>query len=476
MNNLYKIIGGLLPCLLLLSMTTFAELYNRAPDTVPGTLPEMRNPSYWIAKMENPDEIIFTIEEIQQMNEDYVKKMSAPEPFKNVHPGRVPQDWQLNRWPCRFLVRPDIHSMRQAEISELVREKIQENIDFIRKEKYGNYLAIEYTDREINDFIYQMAKDLVEDKVVIRDGIAMRTTRLRVVPTFFPGQVGLTNSGKNNYCIDLWTSSLVKIGRPVTVLHRSLSGSHVFVLSDDNFGWVESQDIAFGNIVEITKYNTTGDFIICTGNRVPFYSDKRCIYVSGWLRMGDSFPIVSKDNPRIISVPVRSTNGKFRTETAWLAEDADISAGWLPYTRRNIIETAFKLLDDPYDWTMSTLGRNHETTYRDIFACFGFKLPHNGSLFTHFGDRDTAAMPEIGKEKQYEMIMQNEPFVTLVASRGHALLLLGEYDGEPVWFDQNGYGYTDDNGTTFEVKRCSIVDTSIISYFSKNPITFLELK
>ena len=85
-------------------------------------------------------------------------------------------------------------------------------------------------------------------------------------------------------------------------------------------------------------------------------------------------------------------------------------------------------------------------------------------------------MPDMGTEKQYEMMLQNEPFVTLISSRGHAVLLLGEYKGEPIGFDQNGYSYTDDKGTTFEVKRCSIITTSIISYLLKNPITFLELK
>ena len=192
--------------------------------------------------------------------------------------------------------------------------------------------------------------------------------------------------------------------------------------------------------------------------------------------MGDKVPAGPADDPRLIRVPVRGTNGKFSTETAWLAEDADVHAGPMPYTRRKIIETAFKLLDDPYDWTMSTLGRNHETTYRDIFACFGFRLPHNGGLFTLYGDKDVAAMPDMGRDRQLAMVMENEPFVSLVVSRGHAMLYLGEHNGEPVGFDQNGYGYTDDDGVRFEVKRCSIIDTSIIGYFLKNPITFLELK
>ena len=40
-----------------------ADLYDRAPDVQPGTIPEMRTPEYWIARMEHPDEVILPIGE-----------------------------------------------------------------------------------------------------------------------------------------------------------------------------------------------------------------------------------------------------------------------------------------------------------------------------------------------------------------------------------------------------------------------------
>ena len=169
-------------------------------------------------------------------------------------------------------------------------------------------------------------------------------------------------------------------------------------------------------------------------------------------------------------------NGQFSLETAFLKDNTDIHVGFLPYTRRNIIETAFKLLDKPYDWSGAWYGRQHETTYRDIFACFGFDLPHNGDLFTFFGNKDIAAIPEMGKEKEYSIILDNEPFVTLIACRGHVMLLLGEHNGEPITFDQSGYGYTDENNISWHVKRCGIITPGVVSYFFKYPITFLELK
>ena len=169
-------------------------------------------------------------------------------------------------------------------------------------------------------------------------------------------------------------------------------------------------------------------------------------------------------------------DGRLIIETVWLAEDADVHVGWPPYTRRNIVITALKLLDNSYDFTGGWFGRNHETTYRDIFACFGFELPFHGALFTNYGRTEKVALPEMGKEKQYRMILESEPFVTLQSCAHHAQLFLGEYNGEPIVLDQQGYSYEDEEGNELQIRRCIVSTVPMVSYFLKRPITFLELK
>ena len=72
------IVGIVVSSFLLLNKNAYTELYNRAPDVLPGTIPEMHDPAFWIARMENPDEIILSPEAIQQMNVEYQKKINAP--------------------------------------------------------------------------------------------------------------------------------------------------------------------------------------------------------------------------------------------------------------------------------------------------------------------------------------------------------------------------------------------------------------
>ena len=88
----------------------------------------------------------------------------------------------------------------------------------------------------------------------------------------------------------------------------------------------------------------------------------------------------------------------------------------------------------------------------------------------------SAAMPGIGEDATYAMVNERAPFVSFAISRGHAMLILGEHDGVPVAFDQNGYSYTDDEDVIWQIKRCSIITPAIVSYFLKFPVTFLEIK
>ncbi|MFC1693705.1 SH3 domain-containing protein [Candidatus Latescibacterota bacterium] len=472
MNRQCKVILSVMLVMMVLVSSAWAEFYNRAPDVLPGTLPEMRNPSYWINRAKNSDEVVMSVDEIHRMNEAYRKWVQSPDPFKGVSEERMPEltYW----WPGIVMMVPDLHKLDSRAVADTLRKRIGDEIEYLRSREFGNPLAVRYSDREIDGFEKEMALDRVKDTLSIRDGIAVRTTRLRNVPSFYPIEPGLWENAKTRW--ELWTVAVLKTGKPVTVLHRSRTGEHVFVLCEVGYGWVSAEDIAFGRAEQIENFVNPEHFVVCTGDRVPFYSDKSCMYASGFFRMGDRLPIDSQREPRKVNVPVRKVTGEFTTETAWLTENADVHVGWLPYTRRNIILTAFKLLDNTYDWTGAWFGRQHETTYRDIFACFGFDLPYHGALFSFYGDDDTVIDPSVGKEEQYRIILQHEPFLTLQGVGTHFQLLIGEYNGEPIVFDQHGYGYSDEDGTELEVRRCCVGDLRMPSYFLKRKIVFLELK
>jgi hypothetical protein len=466
-----KIFGGVLLGLIFACGLLYAELYNRAPDVLPGTLPEMRTPEYWINKMSKPDEVVLSVDAIQKMNSDYRKFISSPDPLKNVPSDIMPD---LNYWwPGRVSVVPDLRVLSSGAVADTVKDRIKAEIKYMRGKEFGNYLAVRYSAAQLDKIEKEMALDRVKD-IKVRDGIAVRYTRIRNAPTFFPEQQGITENGKTRW--DQWNVAILKIAKPVMVLHPSLTGEYVFVLCGEGYGWVRSEDIAFGDKKEIDSYVNSPNFLVCTGDRIQFYSDETCTYASGWMGMGDRIPMISKANTRAIKVPARDARGKFTTQPAFLPKNADVSVGWLPFTRKNVVVTAFKLLDNTYDWSGSYFGRQHETTYRDIFSVFGFELPWHGGLFTFFGHDQAIMKPDIGKENQYKTILKHEPFITVQSCGAHCQLLLGEYNGVPILFDQQGYGYIDEKNVELEIRRCCITDARWPVYFLTRSVTFLELK
>jgi hypothetical protein len=179
----------------------------------------------------------------------------------------------------------------------------------------------------------------------------------------------------------------------------------------------------------------------------------------------------------MVQVPAKQANGQFTKQQAWLAPDADVHSGYLPYTRRAVVTLSFKLLDNIYDWTGAWMGRNHATALRDIYGCFGFKLPNCGELMSAFNAKIKRVYASAGKEKEYAAIQANDPFTTIqICSTGHSQIYLGDYNGKPMTYDTHGYFYTDASGKDVDIRRVNIGTIDFPDYFLKQDIIFISLK
>ena len=471
MGRFAKVIGCCTLFVGVCALTVFAALYDRAPDVNPGTLPEMRTTAYWIALMENPDEVVLTPQAIEKMNRAYELKAKSANPFEGVAQERKARIG--SRWSSRVINAPDLLSMSPTALADTVKKVISTKVASLRRGTYGNVAALPYAEREIQAFEDEMALDKVSDQVSLTHGIMVRDSRIRNVPSFLPEQPGITGNGKGRW--DMWNIGIVPVCSPVTILHQSLSGEYLLVFCNLKYGWVLAQDVAFATDRQIEEYANPKDFVVCTGDRVQYYADPDCVYSTGWFRMGDRLPLASKSGTNQVKIPFRNFDGQLMPGIAYLRPGSDYNKGFLPYTRRNIVETAFKLLDDPYDWTGGWWGRSHETIYPDIFAVFGFRLPWHGGLFTLFGNNENFTTPKMTEAEQFSIILRNEPFVTLQSCGGHVQLLLGEYNDVPIVFDNHGYSYEDEDGKTLEIRRVNIGIQRLPNYFLRRNVTFLTL-
>jgi len=455
---------------LLLAQQKNPDLYLRAPDVIPGTLPEMRQPSYWIAKMKNPDAIVLTPEEIKSRNDSFKNRMKNWQDLNSTLVQRIEK--QIKSRPGLMASIPNTNTLSDVELVDLIRDMIQSQTDYLYSRPFANIMAIEYSADELQEIAQEIAYDPARAQSPA-NGIVIRESRLHVIPSIKPEHVGLFTKGKAKW--DLWNLDVLPIGTPVQILFASRTGAFLLVICERGYGWVPSQQIATGNDQEITAFTDREKFMICTDDRVAFYSDPQCTVFEGWLRMGDRLPVAGNSNTSIIA-PHREANGGFTTRQAYLRAGADVHPGYLPYTQKNVALQAFKLLDNLYDWTGAWLGRNHVTNLRDVFRCFGFDLPANGVLLAAYQEQPLHIEPDLGRETQLKYVLENRPFLTLqICENSHSQMFLGGYEGMPIVFDAHGYSYPDQDGNDLEIKRWVVSTMEMPDYFLKQDITFVRL-
>lgn len=470
-----------LPVVLLSTLSGFGQregekpqharnLYWRAPDVFEGTLPEMRTVNYWVNQMDDPDKVILDVEAIQRMNDDYQKRMK--EGLDSVSMRRL--GWQLRSRPGMLIYAPEFGNISPEQASQLAKETIEKQLTLLDRGSYGNKLAVEYGKAELESFKSELALSEVPQAVDVQLGITTSKALLRIVPSLRDENVGLSNNGKSRW--DMWNLDVLELGESVQVIHKSASKGFLLVVTDKGIGWVRSEQVALDEESEIKSWLTAEDFVVVTGESVPFYSDKEASLVSGWMGMSTRVAY-KKGNPRIILVPTRKIDGSLDIQEAWLKEGADVSVGFLPYTKKNIVSQAIKLLDLSYDWTGGWYGRNHATILADLFGGFGFDLPSNGVLLSMYTASPNAISPEIGLDKQMKAIRSNDSFTTIqISNSGHSQLFIGVHEGMPIVFDTSGYGIEDADGNEFEYRRSVIGTVEIPDYMLKQEMTFIELK
>ncbi|MGC9342190.1 MAG: hypothetical protein ACP5E3_05780 [Bacteroidales bacterium] len=475
MNRIKLLLTGSLFAALICSGLLYGQenekYYRRAPDVLPGTLPEMRTSDFWIDKSTDPDKVILNQDAIERMNQEYRSRMKDLTSLEHDLGAAIEKEVQ--RWSGLLLFPAEVSGLPHNELVKTVKDMVDSQVKMLRGKEHGNILGIEYADWEINALESELNIEKISEIREIQQGITVRDCRIRVIPTLRPEHVAIGDNRRARW--DMFNLDIVPIASPVIILHTSKSSGFLLVISSRGYGWIRSENIAFPENDQSDNLYLQEDFLVCTGEQVPFYSSPECKLVSGWLRMGDKIKYSIRDGQFTVDVPRRKTDGSLVIERAWLKKDADVNRGFLPYTRRNIINQAFKLLDLVYDYTGAWYGRNHVTILRDLFACFGFELPNNGVLLKAYNPAGIIS-PEKGKEEQYRAIMENEPFITIQISGGHSQLYLGTHERTPFVFDTHGYGYTGDDGNEYIIRRSCIYTPEIPAYMLKNDLFFVKLK
>ena len=241
---------------------------------------------------------------------------------------------------------------------------------------------------------------------------------------------------------DEFQNSAVNVNEPFIVDAVTADGKFFHGCTDNCSGWVQADHFAVCDDRDtwLAQWDLSSDqVLVVTTSRISLERSNLDPATSGVeLMLGTQLPLIPRDQlPDNIQergtwynyavwLPTRGSDGKLVRSPALIGEHNDVSAGFLPLTKRNILKVAFTCLGDRYGWG-GMLGAMDCSMYtRSIYRCFGMDLPRNTTWQRAMPAYkvDMSAMLNIEKKASISGL----PIGTLLMFSGHITMYIGETD------------------------------------------------
>lgn len=382
---------------------------------------EMQTAEFWIGKTVSPDKIIMTEKEIEAFNEKMLAKLSSES----------------------SVVYYDLTKFGESIDGLSLRTMIKREPDPAKKYYIG--------DSEITDDkwdIYQEAcnLDAIVDFNQIGYGIICSRADVRTLPT-----IDNITDVQGDTGHDIMQRTALAVNEPVLIVHKSLDGQWLYVVANEHSGWVLRDRVGVCRNRELWQgAQRMNDFIIVTGDEISVKSSfSDALSVNQVFTMGTKLAIAEEseysdmlkqknvyDN-YIVKIPVRGEDGQLNYQFAEVPLGKDVSHGYMDYTRGNVLRQAFKLLGNPYGWGGMEGGRDCSSMTRDIYLCFGFRLPRDASAQAMIPGRGRITLKEQSEKERKEKLNSIQPG-TILQMPGHVMIYLGCYDQKHYVISANG--------------------------------------
>jgi hypothetical protein len=388
---------------------------------IPHVTLEMLQPAFWIDKMPEPDKLIMNGEEIAVFNKSVVQKMPATV-------------YNLTNYPS---------SLKKEKLTRLITKR-----PFPDGDRYVN--GIKADSAYYEKLKRQMNLPGIKENNEVLYALTVKRTNIRTFPT---SEASLSDPGDLEF--DMFQETAAGPAEPALVLHRSLDGGWYFVQIFNYCGWIPAGDAALAkNKAEWLEYINAGSYLVVTGSKLRLGYNAYSPELSELeLGMGAKIPLAganlnlnSSPNPNlsqnlnslivdnqsvagnyVVKLPIRGGNGELIIKNALIPKAGDVSIGYLPYTRANIIRQAFKIQGERYGWGGMFNGRDCSAYVMDVYKSFGFLLPRNSDEQERSAGR-TFSFASLNTERRYALLNDLPPGATLHTPT-HVMLYLGIHKG-----------------------------------------------
>jgi hypothetical protein len=391
-----------------------------ARPLLPNVTLDMQTDQYWISKLSNPNQLIMNRSEIAAFNKAIIKQ-SPTKVDLTVYPQKLDKkiltDMLLN--------------------SALPNDPMYSN---------GNHID--------SSFYQTLQKQLniggLQEENKVRYAFSVKRANIRTFPT----HRGVFYS-PNDRQFDNFQETIVDPGEPLVILHQSLDGQWYYIQMQNYRGWMASSDVAIAPTRKSwVSYITRPNFLIVTGKNLTVKTSETPLF----FEMGAKLPLVKKDDTSryTIEIPTRDTNGMVIFKQVIVPSGADVSVGYLSYTRANIVRQAFKLQDTPYGWGGMYNGVDCSSFIMDIYRTFGIMLPRNAD------EQETSAGKSVSLDKlsraaKVKIIHSLKPGAAIYMD-GHVTLYVGEDNGHQyIIHALSSYGDADSQNADGTLERVSVM-------------------
>ena len=365
---------------------------------LPGVADAMLKADFWLAKLSSPRQAVLDPAGIVAFNRAIVQALP-----------QVVED--LDGFPLAV----DRASLRQW----LAAERLPRG-----QERYsdGTLLTAGFYDQLERNLNLQA----IRDANPVSWGFVVRRSDLRTFPTD-----AAASEDDESDDFDLFQETAVNIAEPLAVLHRSADGKWLYVQLVNYRGWLRADDVALAADRQNWQARRELPFVVITGTKVAPRDAVMGKPVADWRAgMGAKLPFFGmKKEGYQVEIPRRDAQGAVIWQKAWIHGKADVSVGYLPYTRANILRQAFKMLGEHYGWGGLNEGRDCSSFIMDIYNVFGIRAPRNADQQEAVPGRRIVLRGIGDVASRYALLTQASPGATL-HMRNHVMLYLGEHNGK----------------------------------------------
>ena len=362
---------------------------------------------YWLGKMENPDDVVMTLEQIKEYNATMLEKLG-------------------NDWVSGYY---DIKAFPEKVEGEWLKERIC-YLDLRNTEMYLKGEAV--TDSQWDEYYRSMNLESIPDETDIAYGIIIHNTPVLDLPT-----EDIMTDDSMDEAANMLQQTNLKINEPVVVLWESAHRDWLYVVANEYIGWIKKADCAYVKTRQewISIQEQEEIIMVCEDDGVAEINEPLLMGTRLYLADADEYQdlftdeeSIDTENNYVIRFPQKDSEGLLKYQYIAISKENKVSEGYVPYTRSNVLKLAFQELGLPYGWGGIDGKRDCSSYIKDIYACFGFMMPRNSRIQMSMPvmAKDTSTMSENDKEAYIANVQPG----AIMGINGHVMLYVGSANNQ----------------------------------------------